>query len=208
MKKHITNRSRSIWRSYKEIKDAGGWACLVFAGSGIYRFCKYRVGFGHSLSSKLGKLRSSLEVAADTIHPEWRQPLSIIGEKAQLIYTGYLHDWVVSDGGTPLSLKSTYAQWDPDFHFTHLETSQLDPNSWGTDDPRCTSSTDTSFCNNCGYLQSNDVSRNECRCFPELYGGCKTSMAVQVFRTPSGNNNGLIARCVSVLLPCCYTLKP
>jgi hypothetical protein len=36
--------SRAIWKGYREIKDAAGkdaagWAALVFAGFGIYRFC-------------------------------------------------------------------------------------------------------------------------------------------------------------------------
>ncbi len=190
---------RSIWRGYKEIKDAGGWASLVFAGSGIYRFCKYRVGFGNSLATRLERLRSSLEVAADTIHPEWRQLLGIIGQESQIIYSGHPHDWVVCDAGKPIPLKSTYTQWDPDFQFTHLEDSMVDQAAWGTNDPRYVSSTRGAFCNDCGYFQSNNVSYNECRCFPEFYGGCKAPIPVQVFRTPLGKNNGLIARCVSFL---------
>jgi len=101
----------------------------------------------------------------------------------------------------PVALKTTYTQWYPDFSFTHLEDSVLDQLAWGRDDPRQTSGTNTAFCNDCGYFQSNNVSSNECRCFPELYGACKAPIPVQVFRTPLGKNNGLIARCVSFLYP-------
>jgi hypothetical protein len=38
-------KSSLIWRGYKEIKDAGGWVSLIFAGAGVYRTCKYRIGF-------------------------------------------------------------------------------------------------------------------------------------------------------------------
>ncbi|KAL2074332.1 hypothetical protein VTL71DRAFT_8110 [Oculimacula yallundae] len=192
--KELRNRL-SIWRGYKEIKDIGGWACLVFAGSGIYRFCKYRGGFGKNLATRLDRLRPSLEVAADTLHPEWRKLLSLIGQESQTLYSGHPHDWVVSDGMSPVALKSTYTQWYPDFKFTHIEDSVLDQELWGRDDPRSISGTNTAFCTDCGYFQSNNVSANECRCFPELYGACKAPVPVQVFRTPLGKNNGLIARC-------------
>jgi hypothetical protein len=99
---------------------------LAFAGSSIYRFCKYRVGFGKVLSTRLGRLQSSLEVAADTIDPEWRQLLSIIGQDTPTVSSGHPHDWVVSDNGNPVCLASTYTQWFPDFESRHLEESALD----------------------------------------------------------------------------------
>jgi len=192
--KELRNRL-AIWRGYKEIKDAGGWACLAFAGSGIYRFCKYREGFAKNLATRLERLRSSLEVAADTLHPEWRKLLGIIGIDSQPMYTGHPHDWVVSDIAQPVTLKSTYTQWDPDFKFSHLADSVLDPAAWGSTDPRIAAVASTAFCIDCGYLQSNNATVNECRCFPELYGCNKAPIPVQIFRTPLGMNNGVIARC-------------
>ncbi|KAF7591187.1 hypothetical protein BBP40_001902 [Aspergillus hancockii] len=78
--KDLRNRI-AIWRGYKEIKDAGGWASLIFASAGVYRFCKYRTGFGDGFSTRLRHIRSSLEVAADTLHPEWRDLLQVIGQR-------------------------------------------------------------------------------------------------------------------------------
>ncbi|CZT08193.1 related to THI3-positive regulation factor of thiamin metabolism [Rhynchosporium agropyri] len=192
--KELRNRL-SIWRGYKEIKDVGGWVCLVFAGSGIYRFCKYRGGFGKNLATRLDKLRPSLEVAADTLHPEWRELLAVIGQDSQRLYPGHPHDWVVCDGMAPATLKSTYTQWNPNFKFTHIETSVLDQTLWSREDPRRIAGTKAVFCSDCGYFQSENISANECKCFPELYGACRAPVPVQVFRTPIGKNNGLIARC-------------
>ncbi|TGO07477.1 hypothetical protein BTUL_0273g00030 [Botrytis tulipae] len=192
--KELRNRL-AIWRGYKEIKDAGGWACLAFAGSGVYRLCKYRVGFEKNLTARLERLQSSLEVAADTIHPEWRKLLKFIGIECQPVYTGHPHDWVVCDTAKPVTLKSTYMQWDPDFEFSHLEESVIDQAAWAIEDPRMVENFSIVSCRDCGRLQSNNSAVNECRCFPELYGCCKTPPPVQVFRTPLGMNNGIIARC-------------
>lgn len=76
----------------------------------------------------------------------------------------------------------------------------LDEAAWGTEDPRVAAVASTAVCHDCGYFQSNNVSFNECRCFPELYGFCKAPIPVQVIRTPLGMNNGVIARCVGCLL--------
>lgn len=173
---------------------------LIFAGAGLYRFCKYRIGFTKDLNTRLGRSQSSLEVAADTIHPKWRDLLRWVGQESQSRYCGHPHDWVVSDTGKPVTLASTYTQWYPDFMFRHLEDSELDE-AWGNIDPRGSSRTITVYCSNCGHLQSDNVSLNECRCFPELYGSCKAPCAVQVFRSGPGKNNGLIARCVSLIFP-------
>ena len=61
-----------VWKGYRDIKNAAGWVALVFAGLGIYRFCKYRVGFDDEAMGRLKSLASRFEVAADTIQPHWR----------------------------------------------------------------------------------------------------------------------------------------
>ena len=142
-------------------------------------------------------MQFSIEVAADTLHPEWRRLLNVIGKESEVLYSGHPHDWVICDGEKPITLKSTYSEWVVDFQFTHLDNSKLDQNAWGTDDPRQISSTNSMICSSCGSFQSNSASYNKCRCFPELYGGYKGNIPIQVFRTHFGKNNGLIARCVS-----------
>lgn len=100
---------------------------------------------------------------------------------------------------SPVTLKSTYARWNPDFKFTHIAGSVLDQTLWSLEDPRQISGSNTSFCNDCGYFQSNNISSNECRCFPELYGACRAPVPVQVFRNPLEKNNGLTARYVRLI---------
>ncbi|KAK6362397.1 hypothetical protein LTS17_012894 [Exophiala oligosperma] len=193
---------RTIWRGYDSIREVGGWVSLVFAGIGLYRFCKYRLGFSSQNMTTLKRLRMRFEVAADTIHPEWRQLLSIIGEPTSCVYTGHPCDWVVGRDHSPIPLGETYAQWTKDFQFEHLSESIIDEQAWGSTDPRTKYRTDQYTlprhfpCEKCGSLQSNDPSRNECHCFPTLFGGiARKPCPVQVFRTENGRNNGLIACC-------------
>lgn len=89
--KELRNKM-GIWRGYHDIKSAGGWAALVFAGMGLYRFCKYRVSFTDETYQTLRSLRHRFEVAADTLHPHWRQLLGIIGGPIDRKYTGHPHD--------------------------------------------------------------------------------------------------------------------
>jgi len=191
----------AVWRGYHDIKEAGGWVCLVFASMGLYRFCKYRIGFEAASMQMLRKLRSRFEVAADTLHPNWRQLLGMIGESAEQVWTGHPHDWVVSEVGPPVELKSTYLQWDPDFEFEQLEDSVVDEDAWGAIDPRSTLADLTAVarsyvCDKCGEVQSADPKENCCKCFPDLYGATKRrSCPVQVYRTENGRNNGLMACC-------------
>ncbi|KAI8626286.1 hypothetical protein F5Y19DRAFT_226204 [Xylariaceae sp. FL1651] len=202
--KELRNKM-AIWRGYKEIKDAGGWASLVFAGMGIYRFCKYRIGFDKESMQRLKTLRPALEVVADTMHPNWRQLLSIVGEPSQRIYHGHPHDWVVYlDGTHPVQLYKTYLQWDPHFSFRHIEECVIDQAAWGCDDPRwkppsseaLTQVSKLPICDTCGKEQSDDPKLNCCYCFPSLFGCATfTPSPVQVFRTPDGRNNGLMALC-------------
>lgn len=98
---------------------------------GFYRFCKYRVGSTKEAVQRLQRLRRRFEVAADTLHPHWRQLLSIIGEPSARVYDGHPHDWVVSEHSEPIPLRQTYLQWDSNFSFEHLEESVIDEDAWG-----------------------------------------------------------------------------
>ncbi|KAK1474279.1 SET domain-containing protein, partial [Colletotrichum tamarilloi] len=201
--KELRNRM-AIWRGYKDIKDAGGWAVLVFSGVGFYRFCKYRVGFDPDSMQRLRCLRPQIEVAADTLHPTWRHLLVIVGERTQRRFFGHPHDWVVyRDGSVPVSLRSTYLKYNPNFSFEQLEHSVIDMSAWGTDDPRWVPPVDAvacvlgvHTCQSCGREQSEDPKTNSCYCFPTLFGfGRRFPSPVQVFRTSDGRNNGLMALC-------------
>ncbi|KAG8163697.1 hypothetical protein KVR01_006994 [Diaporthe batatas] len=202
--KELRNKM-SIWRGYNEIKQAGGWASLVFAGMGIYRFCKYRIGFDKDSMQRLRNLKPAIEVTADTLHPNWRQLLTAIGEPSKQIYRGHPHDYVISlDGSSPVPLRSTYLQWDPDFSYQHLDEPVIDEVAWGCDDPRWTPPTTSisgepsalPLCDTCGKEQSDDPKLNSCFCFPTLFGAAKPlPTPVLIFRTPDGRNNGLMALC-------------
>lgn len=169
---------------------------------GIYRFCKYRISFDKEAMQRLATLRPRFEVAADTLQPQWRQLLSFIGESSERTFHGHPHDWVVADNRMPVPLAHTYLQWDPHFTYEHIDSSILDVDAWGLADPRELSSDkpQQSFtCDSCRELQADDPAVNCCRCFPNLYGGPRNPCPVQVFRTPNGRNNGLVACCVSRL---------
>ncbi|KIW59388.1 hypothetical protein PV05_03841 [Exophiala xenobiotica] len=200
--KELRNKM-AIWRGYEIIRDAGGWPCLVFAGMGLYRFCKYKLGFSPTNMTALKRLRTRFEVAADTIHPEWRQLLSVIGEPTTRVYKGHPCDWVVSRNGPPVPLADTYSQWTSDFSFEHLQECVIDEQAWGPMDPRAENNHNTHqtlprrlLCERCGSPQSNDPGINECHCFPGMFGsGPRKPYPVQVFRTENGRNNGLLACC-------------
>ncbi|KAK1916102.1 hypothetical protein P3342_003917 [Pyrenophora teres f. teres] len=199
--KELRNKM-AIWRGYKEVKDAAGWAALVFAGMGIYRFCKYRVGFDNDAMRRLRNLRKRLEVAADTLHPHWRQLLAIVGESPTLQYPGHPHEWVVfDDGSDPIPLRQTYLAHDPYFAFEHIDESVIDESAWGCEDPRWTPQSSAVarpggvyMCALCKEPQSDNPQDNSCFCFPSLFGCVKRKPPpVQVYRTPDGKNNGLVA---------------
>lgn len=198
--KEVRNKM-AIWRGYKEIKDAGGWVALVFSGMGLYRLCKYRIDFDKDRAQQLRAVRLRMEVAADTLHPDWRQLLAIVGEPTQRRFTGHPHDWVIyRDGSMPVPLRSTYLEKDPGFSFEHVQESIIDATSWRADDPRWTPplsavacSTGTAICDACGQVQSENPQLNYCKCFLSLFGGPRLPCPVQVFRTSNGRNNGLQA---------------
>ncbi|KAL6709307.1 hypothetical protein ACN47E_001714 [Coniothyrium glycines] len=199
--KELRNKM-AIWRGYKEVKDAAGWAALVFAGMGIYRFCKYRVGFDKEAMRRLKNLRKRLEVAADTLHPHWRQLLAIVGESSTALYPGHPHDWVIfDDGSDPVPLRQTYQGRDPYFAFEHIDESIIDDLVWKGEDPRWTPQSNSvaktngaHVCALCHEHQSDDPKLNSCFCFPSLFGCVKRKPPpVQIYRTPDGKNNGLMA---------------
>ena len=194
--KDLRNRM-AIWKGYKEIKDVAGYAALTFAGPGVYRFCKYRMGFDEDAISKFQTLRSRLEVAADTIQPHWRQTLSLVGVSTQLVYRGHPHAWVVGKRGKdPVPLAWTYRQWDRDFSFEHLDSSLVDTDAWGTYEPRRLVDGPRYTCTLCLKPQSQMAERNECECFSDLFGpNAQRVSPVQVYSTEDGRNNGLIACC-------------
>jgi ATP-dependent RNA helicase DDX49/DBP8 len=198
--KELRNKM-AIWRGYKDVKDAAGWAALVFAGMGIYRFCKYRVGFDKEAMRRLKNLRKRLEVAADTLHPNWRQLLAIVGEPQTVRYPGHPHAWVVfEDGSDPMPLRQSYLTQDPFFSFEHIEESVIDDSVWGCDDPRwmpqqnaIAKAAGGYVCALCNEQQSDDPKLNLCFCFPSLFGCVKRMpRPIQVYRTADGKNNGLI----------------
>lgn len=195
--KELRNRM-AIWKGYREIKDAAGWSALVFAGPGIYRFCKYRLGFDEDAMNSLESLKLRSEVAADTLQPQWRQLLSLVGESTQLRWRGHPHDWTVSmkKEESPLPLAVTYKQWDPNFAYKNLEDSLVDTDQWGHVDPRQFEQGPDFYCKTCSQRQSSLAEENECECFPHIYSpNPRTPSPVQVFRTDNGKNNGLIACC-------------
>ncbi|KAL4794577.1 hypothetical protein BDV19DRAFT_364830 [Aspergillus venezuelensis] len=194
--KDLRNRM-AIWRGYKEIKDYGGWAALVFASAGVYRFCKYRSEFGQELFSRLRHVRSSLEVAADTLHPGWRDLLRVVQQDVPIVYNGHPHNWVITDDDAALPLASTYEHLNlPDgLQYTFIDSCVLDEKVFGTKDPRRALEIDSEICYLCHERQSDNVTQNNCMCFPTVFGGEKGYVPVQVFRTPNGKNNGVVARC-------------
>lgn len=185
---------RAIWKGYRDIKNAAGWSALIFAGPGIYRFCKYRLGFDPDALAKLRGLKTRFEIAADTLHPEWRQLLPIVGDSAQLHWRGHPHSWVVSKRKDPLPLAFTYRQWDTNFSFRHITESEVDEKEWGDKDPRRLEEGPDFVCQLCSQRQSVGTGQNECACFAEIFGvNAQKNTPVQVFQTENGRNNGVIA---------------
>jgi hypothetical protein len=203
--KELRNKM-AIWRGYKEVKDAGGWVMLVFAGMGLYRLCKYRVGFdpdkngGGGLKKVLGAVRERAVAAADTLHPEWRSLLAAVGveeEGRRRRYTGHPHDWVAkADGGAVVPLRETYRNRVLD-GFEHVDECIVDTEAWGLRfDPRSIIPVGAGefVCDECRQRQSDDPKVNDCYCFPGLFGCAeRLPCPVQIFRTGDGRNNGLQA---------------
>lgn len=169
---------------------------------GIYRFCKYRVGFDTDAIRRLKNLRKRLEAAADTLHPRWRQLLTIVGESQVHHFPGHPHDWgITEDGSEPVPLQRTYLKQDPYFSFEHIEESIVGDSIWGCDNPRWLPQRDaiaqayaTFVRALCNQQQSDDSRVKACFCFPSLFGCVKRrAPPVQIFRAREGKNNGLVA---------------
>ncbi|OJD17773.1 hypothetical protein AJ78_02182 [Emergomyces pasteurianus Ep9510] len=185
----------AIWRGYRAIKEAGGWASLAFASSGVYRFCKYRTGFDDTFISRLQQLRHSFEVAADTLHPEWRQLLEVIGQQTPPCYTGHPHEWVVTEiGSAAIPLSATYPHIPGDFNYQFIEESLWNSDTFGAEDPRQVPNMDPHTCRECHQYQSDNVQVNRCMCFPLLYGNPRSPPPLQIFQTTNGKNNGVVTR--------------
>lgn len=193
--KDLRNRM-GIWKGYREIKDAAGWSALTFAGPGIYRFCKYRLGFDDEAIAKLRSLRTRIEVAADTLQPQWRQTLSLVGVSTQRVYRGHPHDWVVSKKKDPVPLSWTYRHLSTPFAFEQLRASVVDQEKWASHDPRRVENGPHYLCSLCSKPQSELSEKNECECFVDLFGpNSKAICPVQVTNNDDGRNNGLMACC-------------
>ncbi|KAL4985941.1 hypothetical protein BDW68DRAFT_198348 [Aspergillus falconensis] len=196
--KDLRNRM-AVWRGYKEIKDYGGWAALVFASAGVYRFCKYRNEFGEGLFSRLRHIRSSLEVVADTLHPGWRDLLKVVQQDTPAAYHGHPHEWVTTTeaDGPALPLASTYGHLNlpSGFQYEFIDECVLDKTVFGDTDPRKVPELDEDTCPVCHERQSDEIKENQCTCFPALFGGVRAPVPVQIFRTTNGKNNGVVARC-------------
>lgn len=125
--------------------------------------------------------------------------LGIVGASTEPKYRGHPHDWVVNGpDGEAIPLAPTYHQWDPNFSYKHIEHSVVDEGAWGDYDPRNLSNSNIKEhrCQSCNEVQSEVTTLNFCHCYPNLYGSNRPSpVPFQLFRTPDGKNNGLIACC-------------
>lgn len=187
-----------IWRGYQNIAQYGGYVTLIFAGPGLYRFCKYRLSFNDDSLKTLLSLRPAFEVAADTLQPCWRHVLGFLGLSQERKYTGHLHDWVIRGRRSdPVPLATTYHKWDKHFSYQHIDESVIDKDVWGDHDPRSTSQSTAPqalSCEVCREYQSDDSAQNRCKCFPAIYGHSHAKLPpVLVAQTLSGKNNGLFA---------------
>lgn len=143
---------------------------------------------GHSwplLMNRLSVLTLAIHTTVSQSGMRVQLPLSML----IFFFTGV----VCGPKNEALPLASTYHKWDTNFSYRHLEESTIDEEAWGLFDPRTVTSTNA--CVACGEHQSDDPQSNQCVCFPNLYGGSRTPsfVPVQVYQTPNGKNNGLLA---------------
>lgn len=153
--------------------------------------------------SRLRHIASSLEVAADTLHPGWRDLLRVVSQNGPRRYSGHPHEWVTVDTTPALPLKTTYSHLTlpTGFNYQFVDDCVIDRNAFDGDDPRRGLGIDLDICQLCKERQTDDVVSNHCSCFSALFGGLRYPPPVQLFNTASGKNNGVIARCV-----CCMPI--
>jgi hypothetical protein len=151
--------------------------------------------------SRLRHIASSLEVAADTLHPGWRDLLRVVSQNGSRRYSGHPHEWVTLETGPALPLKSTYSHLTlPNgFNYQFVDDCVIDHNVFG-DDPRRGMGIDPDICQLCKEQQTDDVTSNHCSCFSALFGGVRYPPPIQLYNT-GGKNNGVIARCVCCRYP-------
>ncbi|KAL1954069.1 hypothetical protein VTO42DRAFT_1757 [Malbranchea cinnamomea] len=132
-------------------------------------------------------------MAADTLHPEWRKLLDVVGQGSSPVYSGHPHQWVARNGEDPLPLHLTYPHI-PGFTFQFIEDSVVDEDAFPGGDPRRIPGIDECYCQECGQFQSDDVQLNRCACYPALFGSPQSPPPVQIFQTTNGRNNGVVSR--------------
>lgn len=207
----------AIWSGYKKIKDIGGWPALIFAeeGGGVYNVCKYRAGgWKDGIFDELDQLRDAIELAADTLQPEWRRLIGVLfgSDNGMVTPRGWVnqhpHSWVIGLDGIPVPLGDTYRGG---LEYELIETSVVDEEAWPDGDPRrvVPEADEPYLCSACGEIQSEEPLGNKCLCYPEFYGGATGRRGgkytpVQICRTKS-KGNGLLARLVSLRSPITYS---
>lgn len=159
------------------------------------------MGFNEGLTTRLRQLASSYELAADTLHPGWRDLLRVVSQSGLRHYHGHPHEWVTVATGPAVPLQTTYGhhQLPTGFQYEFIDESRIDPAVFGGCDPRRAAGLDPDSCTVCKERQSDDLKQNCCACFPTLFGGPRYPVPVQLFHTANGKNNGVIARCVRLL---------
>lgn len=115
-----------------------------------------------------------------------------------------LYDWVTVAAGPAVPLMSTFRhlQLPSEFEYQFVDESIIDLGTFGGHDPRVGYGVDPDICQACEEKQSDDIRLNRCSCFSTLFGGPRGPVAVQLFHTASGKNNGVVARFVRHEQPC------
>lgn len=128
---------------------------------------------------QLHQLRHSLEVAADTLHPDLRKLLAIVGQESSTQYLGHPHEWVTTSGQSARRLTSTYDHQPGRLNYQFIDEYVIDQIVFGMDDPRRMPQADPHSCPICQQQQFNVVHWNRCNCFPALFGCPKNPLPLR-----------------------------